>query len=277
MKPTGHLLVPGAVTLAAALLPAALPVVLWAAPRLMLGYGRSARHLLGPSRQEQLAQRVDHLAQTRSDALDSGAAEMRRIERDVHDGAQGRLVAVGMALDTAEHLLATNPEAARSPLAEVKESSARAPAELRDLIRGIHTPVLADRGLADAVHALALDLRYRGHFTAELPGRAPAQVESAAYFAVSEQLANVTRHAQARQIWIEIGHGGHQSGGTLRITVTDDGRGGADPALGTGLRGVERRPAAFDGVLALSSPSGGPTIVNMEIQCAMSSTKTSSS
>ncbi|MER6125664.1 histidine kinase [Streptomyces sp. NPDC001795] len=254
-----------------------LPIVLWAAPRLMLGYGRSARYLLGPSRQEELAQRVDHLAQTRSDTLDAGAAEMRRIERDLHDGAQARLVAMGMALDTAQHLVVSNPEAARTLLAEVKESSAKALAELRDLVRGIHPPVLADRGLADAVHALALDLPHRVHFTAELPGRVPAPVESAAYFAVSELLANVTKHAEARQIWIEIGHDGAPGMGTLRITLTDDGRGGADPADGTGLRGVERRLAAFDGILAVSSPPGGPTIVNMEIPCALSSPKTSSS
>jgi signal transduction histidine kinase len=254
-----------------------LPIVLWAAPRLMLAYGRSARHLLGPSRQEELAQRVDHLAQTRSDTLDTGAAEMRRIERDLHDGAQARLVAMGMALDTAQHLVVSDPEAARTLLAEVKESSAKALAELRDLVRGIHPPVLADRGLADAVHALALDLPHRVHLTAELPGRAPAPVESAAYFAVSELLANVTKHAVARRIWIEIGHEGDPGAGTLRITVTDDGRGGADPAGGTGLSGVERRLAAFDGILAVSSPPGGPTIVNMEIPCALSSPRTSSS
>jgi signal transduction histidine kinase len=281
IKPPVRLVLLGGITLAAVLLLVLLPVLLWAAPRLLLGYGRSARHLLGPSRHEELAQRVDHLAQTRSDTLDSGAAEMRRIERDLHDGAQARLVAMGMALDTAEHLLATNPEAARGLLVEVKESSARALAELRDLIRGIHPPVLADRGLADAVHALALDLPFRVHFTSDLPGRVPAPVESAAYFAVSELLANVTKHAEARQIWIEIGHEGHPGAdalaGTLRITVTDDGRGGADPADGTGLSGVERRLAAFDGVLAVSSPPGGPTIVNMEIPCALSSPKTSSS
>ncbi|MEN1882453.1 sensor histidine kinase [Streptomyces mirabilis] len=275
VKPPVRLLVLGGITMAAVLVLALLPVVLWAAPRLMLGYGRSARYLLGPSRQEELAQRVDHLAQTRSDTLDAGAAEMRRIERDLHDGAQARLVAMGMALDTAEHLLATNPEAARSLLVEAKESSARVLAELRDLIRGIHPPVLADRGLTDAVHAVALDLPHRVHFTAELPGRAPAPVESAAYFAVSELLANVTKHAGARQIWIEIGHDSGPVTGTLRITVTDDGLGGADPAGGTGLRGLERRLAAFDGVLAVSSPPGGPTIVNMEIPCALSSPKTS--
>ncbi|MCN9243205.1 histidine kinase [Streptomyces sp. RY43-2] len=265
-----------AVTVTATLL-MMLPIVLWAAPRLMLGYSRSARCLLGPSRQEELAQRVDHLAQTRSDTLDAGAAEMRRIERDLHDGAQARLVAMGMALDTAQHLVVSNPEAARSLLVEVKASSVKALAELRDLVRGIHPPVLADRGLADGVHALALDLPHRVYFSGELAGRAPAPVESAAYFAVSELLANVTKHAEARQIWIEIGHDSDLEAGTLRITITDDGRGGADPADGTGLLGVERRLAAFDGVLAISSPPGGPTIVNMEIPCALSSPKTSSS
>jgi signal transduction histidine kinase len=139
------------------------------------------------------------------------------------------------------------------------------------LVRGIHPPVLADRGLADAVHALALDLPLRVHFTGDLTERPPAPVESAAYFAVSELLANATKHAAASQVWIEVGH----TDGMLRVAVTDDGRGGADPALGTGLCGLERRLAAFDGVLAISSPPGGPTIATMEIPCGLSSPKTS--
>lgn len=133
--------------------------------------------------------------------------------------------------------------------------------------------MLADRGLSHAVHGLALDMPLRVHFAGELPGRPPAPVESAAYFAVSELLANVSKHAGADQVWIDISH----AGGMLRIGVTDDGRGGVDPARGTGLRGVERRLAAFDGVLAVSSPPGGPTMATMEIPCALSSPKTSSS
>jgi signal transduction histidine kinase len=240
-------------------------VAAWADPRLLRGYGRLARSMLSPTRQAELALRVHHLAQTRADTIDAGAAEMRRIERDLHDGAQARLVAMGMTLDAASHVLLDDPAAALALLAEARESSARALAELRDLVRGIHPPVLADRGLAEAVRALALDLPLRVHVVSELTGRAPVPVESAAYFAVSELLANVSKHAHAGQVWIDLRH----DGGMLRVDVTDDGAGGADPARGTGLAGIERRLAAFDGLLAVSSPQGGPTAVNMEIPCAL--------
>ncbi|MFJ4191142.1 histidine kinase [Kitasatospora sp. NPDC089509] len=246
--------------------------ILWAAPPVLRLHEKAARSLLGPSRQAELAHRISHLARTRADTIDAGAAELRRIERDLHDGAQARLVALGMLLTVAEQMK-HDPEALGPLLAEARTSSVKALSELRDLIRGIHPPVLADRGLADAVHATALDLPLPVTFTGGLPGRAPAPVESAAYFAVSELLANAVKHAEASHIWIEIGH----SDGLLRISVTDDGRGGADPSRGTGLSGTERRLAAFDGVLAISSPSGGPTIVNLEIPCALSSPKTSSS
>jgi signal transduction histidine kinase len=248
-----------------------LPVAAWAAPRLLRGYGTLARSMLGPTGQAELARRTRHLAQTRADAIDAGAAEMRRIERDLHDGAQARLVAMGMTLDAADQLLADNP-AARALLAEARESSAKALAELRDLVRGVHPPVLADRGLADALHALALNLPLRVHFASELAGRPPAPVESAAYFAVSELLANVSKHAYAGQAWLDLRH----EAGMLRVGVTDDGSGGADPARGSGLAGIERRLAAFDGVLAVSSPPGGPTVMTLEIPCALSSPKTSS-
>jgi signal transduction histidine kinase len=243
-----------------------------AAPWLLRGYGEFSRSLLGPTRQAELAQRVRHLAQTRSETIDAGAAEVRRIERDLHDGAQARLVAMGMTLDAAGQLIDSNPAAAQALLAEARDSSIKALGELRDLVRGIHPPVLADRGLADAVRALALDMPLRVHCACELTGRPPAPVESAAFFAVSELLANVSKHAEADRAWIDIRH----DGGVLRIGVTDDGRGGADPVRGSGLRGIERRLAAFDGVVAVSSPPGGHTVVNMEIPCALSSPKTSS-
>jgi signal transduction histidine kinase len=242
-------------------------------PRLLWVYGTLARTILGPTRRAALTLRVDHLTRTRSDTLEGSAAELRRIERDLHDGTQARLVAMGMTLSAAEQLVETSPEAARQLLVEARDASAKALAELRDLVRGIHPPVLADRGLVDAVHALALDLPLRVHFAGELPGRPPEPVESAAYFAASELLANVSKHAAATQVWIDISH----RGGMLRVCVSDDGRGGADPALGTGLRGLERRLAAFDGVLAINSPAGGPTLVNLEIPCALSSPKTFSS
>ncbi len=246
---------------------------LWASPRLMRGYGVFARSMLAPTQQAELALRVRQLAHTRTEALDIGAAEIRRIERDLHDGAQARLVAMGMTLDAAGQIIDTNPEAARALLYEAREASVKALAELRNLVRGIHPPILADRGLADAVKALAMDSPMRIHLASDLHGRVSAPIESAAYFGVSELLANVSKHAEARETWIDIRH----TDGMLRIGVTDNGHGGADPAHGTGLRGIERRLAAFDGVLAVSSPPGGPTAVTMEIPCELSLPKTSSS
>jgi signal transduction histidine kinase len=242
------------------------------APWMLAAYGTLARSTLAPAGSAELVQRVRHLAETRSEAIDTGAAEMRRIERDLHDGAQARLVAMGMTLDAAGQLIDSNPAAARALLLEARDTSAKALAELRDLVRGIHPPVLADRGLGDAVHALALDSPVRTRLASDLPGRLPAPVESAAYFAVSELLANVSKHAGATQTWIDIRY----TDGMLRVGVSDNGRGGADPQRGTGLRGIERRVAAFDGVLAVHSPPGGPTAVTMEISCVLSSLKTSS-
>ena len=243
------------------------------APLLLRGYGLLAGATLAPAGHAELEQRVRQLTETRAEALDTGAAEIRRIERDLHDGAQARLVAMGMTLDAAGQVIDANPEAARALLYEARDASVKALAELRDLVRGIHPPVLADRGLADAIRALALDRPMRIQLAGDLDGRPPAPVESAAYFAVSELLANVSKHAEARQTWIDIRH----TDGMLRIGVTDNGHGGAEPARGSGLRGIERRLAAFDGVLAVSSPPGGPTAVTMEIPCALSSAKTSSS
>jgi signal transduction histidine kinase len=249
-----------------------LPLAAWAAPSLLRRYGMLARSMLAPAGQGQLAARVRHLAKTRADTIDTGAAELRRIERDLHDGAQARLVAMGMTLVAADRLVADNPAAARALLVEARESSARALDELRRLIRGIHPPVLADRGLAEAVRALVLDLPLRVNFSSELTGRLPAPIESAVYFAVSELLANVSKYAHPSQAWIDLRH----ERGTLRVAVGDDGPGSADPARGTGLAGIERRLAAFDGVVAVFSPPGGPTIVTMEVPGVLSSPTASS-
>jgi signal transduction histidine kinase len=243
------------------------------APALLTAYGRWCRLLLGPTEKARLAMRVRHLTATRSEAVDAQAAELRRIERDLHDGAQARLVAVGMSLTTIEKLLERDPEKARLLLAQARETSAKALGELRDLVRGIHPPVLADRGLPDAVRALALEHPLRVEMDADIPGRLEAPVESAVYFAVAELLANAAKHSGAQRVWIELRH----TGGHLRVTVTDDGYGGAEPAEGSGLSGIERRIGTFDGVLAVSSPAGGPTIVTMELPCALSSPRTSPS
>ncbi|MFH8972860.1 sensor histidine kinase [Streptomyces sp. NPDC017890] len=222
-----------------------------------------AHKLLAPTR---TTQRVRHLTETRSDAVNSSAAELRRIERDLHDGAQARLVALGMNLGVAERLLAKDPEAVRAILADTRKASATALTELRDLIRGIHPPVLADRGLADAVRALAMDSPLNVTVKADLPGRAEAPVESAIYFAVSEALTNAAKHAAPNSVTVDLWY----EDGRLRGQVTDDGQGGADPSRGTGIRGIERRLANFDGLLAVSSRVGGPTTLTMEVPCALS-------
>jgi signal transduction histidine kinase len=245
----------------------------YVAPGLLRVHALWTRVLLKPTRAAELALRVQHLTETRADAVDASAAELRRIERDLHDGAQARLVAMGMNLSAAEALMEKHPDEARALLMEARDASVKALTELRGLVRGIHPPVLADRGLADAVRALALDSALNVEVTADLPGRAQAPVESAAYFAASELLTNVAKHAGASRAWIDLSY----ANGLLRMTVTDDGRGGADPAGGTGLRGVERRIGTFDGLLTVTSPPGGPTVVALEIPCALSSPKTSSS
>jgi signal transduction histidine kinase len=245
---------------------------LWLGPRAMRHHLTDLPDPELAARARQLTQRVQTLTQTRHDAVDTAAAELRRIERDLHDGAQARLVALGMSLQAAQRLFPTNPEAALALVAEAKESSSLALTELRDLVRGIYPPVLADRGLADAIRALALDTPLPVELDIDLPGEVELPVASAVYFSVAEALANVTKHACARAVRIQLSY----SAGMLRAQVTDDGPGGADPALGTGLAGVERRLATFDGILAVSSPAGGPTILVIEVPCALSSPKISS-
>jgi signal transduction histidine kinase len=168
-------------------------------------------------------------------------------------------------------MIPVNPDAALALVAEARETSARALTELRELVRGVHPPVLADRGLADAVRALALDSPLAVQTQIDLPGRVAAPVETACYFAVAELLTNAAKHSGARDARIDVWH----DDGRLRIEVTDFGLGGADPAAGSGLAGVEKRLAAFDGIMAISSPAGGPTIVVLEVPCALSSPKTS--
>jgi signal transduction histidine kinase len=243
------------------------------APALLRGQARWNRVLLKPTRAAELRQRVQRLTETRADAVDVSAAELRRIERDLHDGAQARLVAMGMNLSAAAALIEKHPDEARELLTEARDASVKALTELRGLVRGIHPPVLADRGLADAVRALALDSALTVEVTADLPGRAQAPVESAAYFAASELLTNVAKHADADRVWIDLSY----AEGRLRMTVTDDGHGGADLDKGTGLRGVERRIGTFDGLMTVTSPPGGPTVITLEIPCVLSSPKTSSS
>ncbi|KAK1178638.1 histidine kinase [Streptomyces sp. NBS 14/10] len=237
-------------------------------PILLRAHFLVGRAFLAPTPRMTLAERVHHLTETRHDAVDTSAAELRRIERDLHDGAQARLVAMGMSLGTAEALMEKDPAKAKELLAAARASSAEALAELRDLVRGIHPPVLAERGLGDAVRALALRMPLSVEVEVDLPGRADEPVETAAYFAISELLTNAAKHSGADRVWIDIHH--DSDVGALRIAVTDDGQGGASASEGSGLSGVQRRLGAFDGVMAISSPVGGPTMATIEIPCRLS-------
>jgi signal transduction histidine kinase len=240
------------------------------APWLRWVDARFAKLFLGPTKASVLLLRVAQLTVTRTNTVDAQAAELRRIERDLHDGAQARLVALGMTIGLAEETLERDPAAVRRLLAEAREASSAALVELRHLVRGIHPPVLAERGLDGAIRALALALPMPTTVDAEIPGRLDTPLESAVYFAVAEALANATRHSGAGRAWVSL----RWADGLLVATVGDDGAGGADPNTGSGLRGIERRLAAFDGTIALSSPPGGPTVVTMELPCALSSPKT---
>jgi signal transduction histidine kinase len=241
-----------------------------AAPYLRRADAQFGRLFLGPTRNAELRTRVDQLTVTRADSVDAQAAELRRIERDLHDGAQARLVSLGMTIGLAEEMVHRDLDAARKLLAEARDASSTALVELRHLVRGIHPPVLAERGLDGAVRALALNLRIPAHVDSDLTGRLATPVESAAYFAVAEALTNVTLHSGATFAYVSMRH----DGGLLRLEVGDDGHGGADAARGTGLHGIGRRLVAFDGTMSLASPPGGPTIVTMELPCALSSPRT---
>jgi signal transduction histidine kinase len=234
----------------------------WAVKGMAAAHGAVATALLGPS-QSQLEARVQALQASRDRAVDSAEAERRRIERDLHDGAQQRLVALAMDLGMARAKLETDPAAATALVGEAHEEAKRALAELRDLARGIHPAVLADRGLDAAISALAARSPVPVGVDVTT-GRLPGPVESAAYFVVAEALANAAKHARAAEIGVRISR--HRD--LLIVEVMDDGAGGADPAKGSGLRGLEDRVAAVDGRLTVTSPPGGPTVIRAELPCA---------
>ena len=240
-------------------------------PGLVRARALAERGILG-ARAEELERRVAEVTTTRTESLDHSAAEIRRIERDLHDGAQARIVSLGMNLGLAEQLVGSDPDAATALLREARESTVTALEDIRSVVRGIHPPVLADRGLLGAVEALTMSLALPITVTERLPGRAPAPIESAVYFAIVECVANTVKHAQATRGWVRLSH----QDGRLRADVGDDGQGGAD-AEGSGLAGVRSRLAAFDGTILVESPAGGPTVVSLEVPCALSSPRTTHS
>jgi signal transduction histidine kinase len=224
---------------------------------------RAARWLLGPSRTEELEHRVEHLAQTRAGVVDAADAERRRLERDLHDGTQQRLVALAMNLGMAR-AQATTAEEARQAIAEAHEDAKTTLFELRNLIRGLHPAVLEDRGLDAALSGVAARMPVPVRLTVDLPRRPPPVIEAVAYFVVSEALTNVAKHAQASQAEVFV----QRSGDRLHVIISDDGVGGADPARGTGLAGLAKRASSVDGTFEIASPVGGPTLLTVDLPCA---------
>jgi signal transduction histidine kinase len=271
ISPAIHLMAliadPGPVTVLLILIDGPLLVTWWlVTPQLVRGRALAERGILGHARVELLEQRVEEVTAARGETLDHSAAEVRRIERDLHDGAQAQMIAAGMHLGLAEKLVTSDPEGAAERLRMARETTLSALAEMRALIKGIHPPALADHGLVGGIEALAYAAPVAVTVSAEVPGHPPAAVESALYFAVAECLTNVVKHAEAGRAWVRLEY----AEGVLRAEVGDDGQGGADPA-GSGLEGVGRRLAVFDGTMTVSSPPRGPTVVTMELPCALSS------
>jgi signal transduction histidine kinase len=222
-----------------------------------------ARAMLEPSRTVVLTQRVDALTESRADVVDAADAERRRIERDLHDGAQQRLVSLAMNLGMARASLADADPRALEALTAAHDEAKLALTELRDLVRGLHPAVLDDRGLDAALSGIAARSPVPVRLSVAVPQRPSRTVEAVAYFVVAEALTNVAKHAGARSVEVRVS----TSDGRLRLMISDDGRGGADPARGTGLRGLAQRVGSVDGSLDVSSPLGGPTVIRAELPC----------
>jgi signal transduction histidine kinase len=223
-----------------------------------------ARTLLGPFTTKELAERVDHLEESRARVVDSADAERRRIERDLHDGAQQRLVALAMNLGRARSRYDEDPAGARALLDEAHTEAKQALVELRNLARGIHPAVLTDRGLDAALSGLAGRSPVPVTVEIDVGTRPSRTIEAIAYFVVAEALTNVAKHAKASRAWVVL----RQIDGELRIIITDNGTGGADPAGGSGLAGLADRVSGVDGRLLVHSPAGGPTVITVELPCA---------
>ncbi|MBA4023224.1 MAG: sensor histidine kinase [Gordonia sp.] len=239
----------------------------WLIPAMARAIAALATSLLAPTRETELSQRVSALTASRAAALDAHSAELRRIERDLHDGAQNRLVAVVMMLGLAERSLRVDPDQALPQLLRAQDAASDALSELRTLVHDIYPPILDELGLEGAVAALAGRSTVTCVLDVRNLHRAPAAVEAAAYFVVAEALTNVVKHSGADTVYLTISTRSGQTGSTMIIEVVDDGRGGADESAGSGLRGIRRRVAAFEGTMTLDSPRGGPTTLEVELPC----------
>ncbi|MGI5239586.1 histidine kinase [Dactylosporangium sp. CA-139066] len=222
--------------------------------------------VLARSTNDQLAERVAELTRTRADVLDAHGAELRRIERDLHDGTQARLVAIAMRLAVARQAFDDDPRDdafVAGLLRDAHEGTEAAMTELREVIRTVYPPILADRGLDGALSAVAAGCAVPTRLDIGALERVPAAMEAVVYFAVAEALTNVTKHSRATTARVRVG----RTADRLTVAVTDDGIGGADDRRGTGLAGIRRRVLALDGTVAVDSPAGGPTTITMELPC----------
>ncbi|MFD6912850.1 histidine kinase [Streptomyces virginiae] len=253
-------------------------LLLLAAPWLAALFARldsvAAAALLGPNRARELERRVEDLAESRAGVLDAADLERRRIERDLHDGAQQRLVALAMNLGIARATLTDLPPEAKAVIDEAHREAKEAIEELNNLVRGLHPAVLEDRGLDAALSGVAARAPFPVELTVDIEQRPGATVEAVAYFVVSEALANVAKHARAEHCRVHVVRapapdGSARGADLLRITVTDDGVGGADPARGTGLVGLRKRVGSVDGTIMIESPLGGPTVITVELPCGL--------
>ncbi|TDD86975.1 sensor histidine kinase [Actinomadura rubrisoli] len=257
-----HVVRVGLLTVTGVLLLAAAP---WVAAAVRRADARAAVVLLGPDRAKELERRVEDLAEKRASVVDAADIERRRIERDLHDGAQQRLVSLALNLGLARETLTGVPDEAMQVIVEAHEEAKEALTELRNLIRGLHPAVLEDRGLDAALSGVAARVPLPVRLRVDVEPRATSTVEAVAYFVVSEALTNVVKHARADGVDISV----TRRGDVLRVTVADDGVGGADPSGGTGLLGLARRVQSVDGTFRITSPAGGPTTVTVELPCAL--------
>ena len=234
----------------------------WVTQALALLDGAVAGRLLGPGRRADLTARIGELETSRAQVVDAAEHERRRIERDLHDGAQQRLVSLAMELGRARAKFGTDPQAAEEIVGQAHDQAKEALSELRNLVRGVHPPVLSDRGLDAALSGLAARCPVPVNVRVDLPERPPAAVEAIAYFVVAEALTNIAKHAHAAHAEVSVS----RSGDLLLVVITDDGTGGADPA-GQGLSGLAARVAGVDGRLSVISPAGGPTSIEAALPC----------
>ncbi|WKX70230.1 sensor histidine kinase [Streptomyces sp. XD-27] len=226
---------------------------------------RAATMFLGPDPATALERRVESLLDSRAGAVEAADAERRRIERDLHDGAQQRLVSMAVNLGLAKATLKDLPEDARKVIDEAHREAKDAIEELSSLVRGLHPAVLDERGLDAALSGVAARATVPVRLHVYMPERAAPTVEAVAYFVVCESLANIAKHTQATKAEVTV----VRTGDTLRVTVSDDGVGGADPGRGSGLTGLAGRVGSVDGTFEVSSPAGGPTVIAVELPCVL--------